>query len=168
MTPQTALAKVESHLQEALLPLKEVHGCHCCKFTHLSQLGAVGEIATNISGRTDDHQKGRLVNKEKHAFGWMDIEGMLDCLKAITHVINSGKCDVYHHPNGKCAIAIVYNSLPCVNACAFFESGVFEKAAIIAVRGAVADDSQGLKVAANFQPGGGGSYPSNAPARVYR
>ena len=66
--------------------------------------------------------------------------------------------------NGNCAIAIVYNSLPCVNPCAFFESGVFEKAAVIAVRGAVADDSQGLKVAANFQPGGGGKLPSNAPA----
>jgi hypothetical protein len=164
MTMQTALAKVESHLQEALLPLKEAHGCHCMKFTHLSQHGAVGEITTNISGRTDDHPKGRLVNKEKHAFGWMDVEGMLDCLKAITSVINSGKCGVYHHPNGNCAIAIVYNSLPCVNPCAFFESGVVEKAAIIAVRGAAADDSQGLKVAANFQPGGGGKYPSNAPA----
>ena len=98
----------------------------------------------NTSGRTDEHPKGRLVNKEKHAFGWMDVEGMLDCLKAITRVINSGKCGVYHHPNGNCAIAIVYNSLPCVNPCAFFESGVVEKAAIIAVRGAVADDSQGL------------------------
>jgi hypothetical protein len=89
---------------------------------------------------------------------------MLYCLKKITSVINSGKCGVYHHPNGNCTIAIVYNSLPCVNPCAFFESGVVEKAAIIAVRGAAADGSQGLKVAANFAPGGGGSYPSNAAA----
>jgi hypothetical protein len=156
VTPQTALAKVEPHLQEALLLLKEVHGGHCCKFTHLGGYGAVGEITTNISGRIDDHQKGRLVNKEKHAFDWMDKEGMLYCLKAITPVINSGKCGVYHHPNGHCAIAIVYHSLPWVNPGAFFESGVVEKAAIIAVRGAAADGSQGLKVAANFQPGCGG------------
>jgi hypothetical protein len=104
------------------------------------------------------------VNKEKYAFDWVDKEGMLDCVKAITPVINSGKCDVHHHPNGKCAIAIVYNSLPCVNACAFFESGVFERAAVIAVRGAAADDSQGLKLAANFHAGGGGQPPSNAAA----
>jgi hypothetical protein len=33
------------------------------------------------------------VNKEKHAYDWMDKEGMLDCLKAIaTPVINAGKC----------------------------------------------------------------------------
>jgi hypothetical protein len=134
------------------------------KFSHLSRLGAVGEITTNISGRTDEHQKGRLVNKEKDAFGWMDVEGLLACLDAITSVINSGKCGVYHHPDGNCAIAIVFNSLPCVNPCAFFDSGVFEKAAIKVTRGAVADDSQGLKVAANFQPGGGGSFPSNAAA----
>jgi hypothetical protein len=76
-TPQTALAKVESHLQEALLPLKEVHGCHVCKFTHLS--------TSNTSGRTDDHQKGRPVNKEKHAFDWMDKEGMLCILPEGNH-----------------------------------------------------------------------------------
>jgi hypothetical protein len=94
----------------------------------------------------------------------MDVEGLLACLDAITSVIKSGKCGVYHHPDGNCAIAIVFNSLPCVNPYAFFDSGVFEKAAIKVTRGAVADDSQGLKVAANFMPGGGGKYPSNAAA----
>jgi hypothetical protein len=33
VTPQTILTKVEAHLQEALLLLKEAHGGHCCKFT---------------------------------------------------------------------------------------------------------------------------------------
>jgi hypothetical protein len=71
VTPQTALAKVEPQLQEALSLLKEAAGGHCCKFTHLSGEGAVGEITTNTSGRTDDHKKGRLLNKEKDAFDWM-------------------------------------------------------------------------------------------------
>ena len=39
MTLPTAQANVESQLQEALLALKEVHGCHCMKFTHLSLHG---------------------------------------------------------------------------------------------------------------------------------
>jgi hypothetical protein len=168
MTLQTALAKVETQVEEALSLFKwsaeneqaeGAAGAHCCKYSHLSVIAAVGEIATNISERTGDHRKGRLVNKEKDAFDWMDKEDMLDCLKAITPVIKAGKCGYYHHPNGDCAIAIVYNSLPLVNPSSFFESGVVERAAIIAVRGAVADGSQGTQSSGKLPVRRRGSVP---------
>jgi hypothetical protein len=62
MTPQAALVKVETQVEEALSLFKwsaeneqaeGAAGTHCCKFSHFSVLAAVGEIATNISERTD-------------------------------------------------------------------------------------------------------------------
>jgi hypothetical protein len=170
VTLEVAVAEVKPLIIDALglfksleLPEGIKFGAHSMKFTHTGQLAAVGEITTNIVGRTDSHQKGRLVDKNKAAWDWLDEDkgALLECLKQLTPTLMEGKCDTYHHPNGTCAIAVVYNRPPFAHQSAFHESSMAEKAAILTTRAAAADSTQVLEVAANFQPGGGGRYPDD-------